>query len=78
MRSDALARVRCAAAGRQRAARALRGLAHESAGALDRGGGDAGPGGAPEKMRNRHHGLGVNPVVAHGQDLLGWSRRRRA
>ena len=55
---------------RQRAAGAMRRLAHESAGALDSGGGNAGPGAAPGQMRNRHHGLGVNLVVADGQDLL--------
>ena len=57
-------------AGRQLAVGALRRLAHEGAGALDRGGGNAGPSAAPDKMRDRHHGLGVNLVVAHRQNLL--------
>ena len=57
-------------AGRQRAVGALPRFAHEGAGAIGGGGGDAGPGAAPQQVRHRHHGPGMNLVVAHRQDLL--------
>src|SRR5579871_4201707 len=47
------------------------GLADEALGALDRGCGNAGPYRGPREMRNRSHGLGVDPVVALREDHGG-------